>query len=210
MSESKLVWAHFQDQSSFAVDRSAAFLNNKCFFVPADDPYLLAMLNSRCFWLQLISMARIKRGGYIEAEAQYVAMLAMPSTQAGVRAKIVRLCDRCTQAAERRFEHQSIVRHRIFDLAVPDLPDRKKLSRRLENWHDLDFAAFRAEIKRVFHTDIPVKERTDWEKFLAGNAAEVRRLTKEIETAEHAIDAIIYRLFDLTPEEIALLGSSLG
>jgi hypothetical protein len=38
----------------------------------------------------------------------------------------------------------------------------------------------------------------------------VRRLTAEIEQAEREIDKIVYKLFDLTPDEIALLESSLA
>lgn len=38
----------------------------------------------------------------------------------------------------------------------------------------------------------------------------MRRLTAEIETAERDIDATVYRLFDLTPDEIALLEASLA
>ena len=89
-------------------------------------------------------------------------------------------------------------------------PERKKLTGKLENWHELDFAAFRDEVKKAFRSDIPVKERGDWEAYLAENAAEVRRLTDEIATAEREIDQIVYRLFDLTPDEIALLEASLA
>jgi hypothetical protein len=205
MSNSKLVWPHFQDEPSFVVDRSGALLNNKCFFVPSDDPCLLALLNSRCFWFQLISIARIKRGGYVEAEAQYVGALSMPVLSSKIRNAIVRHSDRCTGAAIRRFEFQSAVRHRILDFAPPD---HKRLSRKLEEWHDLDFVAFRAEVDRVFHAEIPVRERAEWEKYLAENAAEVERLTAEIETAEREIDAIVYKLFDFTADEIALLEAS--
>ena len=99
------------------------------------------------------------------------------------------------------------MRHRILDLAPPD---HKKFSRKLEAWHNLDFAGFRTEIKRVFHTDIPVKERADWEKYLVHNAGEVRRFTAEIKASEREIDAIAYSLFDLTSDEIALLEASLA
>lgn len=65
-------------------------------------------------------------------------------------------------------------------------------------------------MKRVFRADIPVKERGEWESYLAKNAAEVRKLDAQIEKAEREIDAIVYRLFDLAPEEIALLESSIS
>lgn len=41
------------------------------------------------------------------------------------------------------------------------------------------------------------------------NPARVRALSAEIAAAEREIDAIVHRLFDLTPDEIALLKSSL-
>jgi TaqI-like C-terminal specificity domain len=205
MSQPKVVWAHFQDEPSFTVDRSGALLNNKCFFLPSDDLYLLALLNSRCFWFQLTSMARIKRGGYVEAEAQYVGALPMPLVSSKMRGAVVRYSEQSTQAAMRRFEFQSAVRHRILDLAPSD---RKKLSRKLEEWPDLDFVAFCAEVKRVFHAEIPVRKRAEWEEYLAESAAGVKRLTAEIKIAERKIDDIVYKLFDLTADEISLLEAS--
>ena len=73
----------------------------------------------------------------------------------------------------------------------------------------MDFAGFRAEVKRAFKTEIPVKDRDGWEKYLAEKSAEVKKLTAEIEAAEREIDAIVYKLFDLTDDEIKLLEASL-
>jgi hypothetical protein len=36
------------------------------------------------------------------------------------------------------------------------------------------------------------------------------KLDSEIETAEREIDSVVYRLFDLTPDEIALLEASIA
>jgi hypothetical protein len=203
----KIAWPHFQLRRSFAMETAGYFLNNKCFFVPSDDSSLLALLNSSCLWFQLVSLARLKRGGYIEAEAQYVDQLALPPMSKGERAGLTKLGRVCTAAATRRFDLQSTVRHRILDLAPPE---RAKLSRKLEAWWSLDFAAFRAEVKRVFREEIPVQERGEWESYLAKQAAQVRKLDAEIETAEREIDTIVYRLFDLTPDEIVLLEASIA
>ena len=120
------------------------------------------------------------------------------------RARLVALAQTCTDAARARFAIQSAVRHRLLDLAPPE---RRKLTGKLENWHELDFAAFRDEVKRAFHADIPVKQRGEWETHLAENAAEVHRLSAVIAAAEREIDALVYRLFDLTPDEIGLARS---
>jgi Eco57I restriction-modification methylase len=203
----KIVWSHFQLDRSFASEDAGFYLNNKCFFLSSDDTALVALLNSTCLWFQLFSVARLKRGNYIEAEAQYVGRLALPVMSGRERSKLRKLEAAATYAANRRFSVQASVCHRILDLAPQE---RRKLSRRLEGWWKLDFAAFRAEVKRIFRTEIPLKERGEWEAYLANQAAEVRKLDAEIEKDEREIDAIVYRLFDLTPDEIALLEASIA
>ena len=113
----------------------------------------------------------------------------------------------CSATARRRYEVTSAVRHRILDLAPPD---RRKLNSKLENWHELDFARFQSEVKKAFHADVPVKQRGDWEAYLAENAREVHSLTAQITAAEQEIDRVVYALFDLTPDEITLLESSIA
>jgi hypothetical protein len=168
----------------------------------------LALLNSRCFWFQLSSLARLKRGGYLEAEAQYVAQLCLPSPPSKREQEIIsKLSDSCTTFAQRSLDIRSMVCHRILKDLAP--PDRQKLTDKLENFWTLDFVAFRAEATRAFKTEIPVKDRDGWEHYLSEKSAEVIKLTAEIEAAEREIDAIVYKLFDLTPDEIKLLEDSL-
>ncbi len=157
-------------------------------------------------WFQLVTSARAKRGGYIEAEAQYVGELAVPDCTAADQTLLAGLVALAGEAAGLRHTLDCDVQRRIQS----DLGSGRKLTRKLEAWHDLDFAAFRAEVKKVFGTEIPLKERGDWESYLAENAAEVHRLTAEIAAAEREIDAIVYRLFDLTPDEITLLEASIA
>lgn len=203
----KIVWSHFQLERSFTTENTGFFLNNKCFFIPSADTSLVALLNSTCLWFQLISLARIKRGNYIEAEAQYVDQLALPNMSKDERGKLASLGHASANIVIKLFDLQSAVRRRILDLAPPE---RKKLSRKLEEWWTLDFAAFRDEVKRVFHAEIPVKERGEWEAYLAKEGAKVHALDAGIEKAEREIDAIVYRLFDLTSEEIELLETSIA
>ena len=202
----KLVWPHFQFGASYGLDRSGAYLNNKCFFLPSADAALCGMLNSALFYAEMHATARMKRGGYIEAEAQYVEKLPIPDMPFDVRSRLAGLSQTCTDAARERFAVQSAVSRRIRDLAPPE---RAKLTGRLHDWHDLDFAAFRAEVKRAFHAEIPLRERGEWETYLGENAARVTALTGAIAVAERAIDAIVYALFDLTAEEVELLVQSL-
>ncbi len=207
LEETTLVWPHFQSEAIFSVVENGDFINNKCFFLPVKDWALVALLNSKLEWAQLTGLARSKRGGYIEAEAQYVEQLPIPAFTGESRTRLAALGEACTTAARTRWTIISAVRHRILDLAPPE---RRKLTGKLEDWHTLDFAGFLAEVKKALRADIPLKQRGEWEGYLAENRALVESLTATIETSERDIDRIVYDLFGLTADEITLLETSLA
>lgn len=203
----KIIYGHFAHDRIFAFERQEYFSNDKSYFIPKATFDLLSLLNSKLAWFVITGLSPAVRGGFYEMRVQYIEQLPIPNMSTTARARLVKLGETCTNASVSSLGLQSAVRHRILDLAPPE---RAKLSRKLEEWWTLDFAAFRDEVRRLFRTEIPVKERGEWEKYLDKQAAEVRKLDAEIEKAEREIDAIVYRLFDLTPEEIALLEASIA
>jgi TaqI-like C-terminal specificity domain len=208
MRNRKLVWPHFQAHASFCMDDTGVFLNNKAFFV-SDPPFEeLGFLNSRPAWFLLAHLARIKRGGYLEAEAQYVGQLPSIASQNQEVSQIRRFAGETNSKAISRNQVTDRVLRRIPDLCPSGRAP--KLTNRLREWWNLDFRTFQAEIKKAFKTDIPLKQRNEWENLLREEGEKVRRLMAEIEQAEREIDTIVYKLFDLKSDEIALLESSLA
>jgi hypothetical protein len=63
-------------------------------------------------------------------------------------------------------------------------------------------------VQKVFKADIPLTDRSAWEDWMTRDRAEIARLLAEITKAEAQIDRIVYGLFDLTADEIALLESA--
>jgi hypothetical protein len=203
----KIIFRDISDKPTFSFDADGFYIDMTCFCLPTDDLAVLALLNSRASWFFRKSLTPELRGGFFRLKTQFVTKLPIPSISREMQRRLSVLAKRCTDDARLRFRAQSEVRHRILDLAPSE---HKKLSRKLEKWWTFDFADFRSEVKRTFRADIPVKERGEWETYLAKNATEVRKLDADIEMAEREIDAIVYRLFDLTAEEIALLEGSIA
>jgi len=96
------------------------------------------------------------------------------------------------------------VRHRIQS----DLLGGGKLNQKLTAWWEVEFPALRAEVKKLAKRDIPLTERDDWEAYLAAQRTEHARLTAEIVRRETELNARVYALFALTPQEIALVETS--
>jgi hypothetical protein len=203
----KIVYVDIANSTPFAFDPGGTYIDCTLFMISGGDASLLAFLNSKVAWFQWIGETPIASGGYIRLKQQYIAPTALPDATTVDRNRLSALANSCVAAAKRRFEVQTAVRRRLLDLVPAGCPP--KLTRKLEDWWELDFNAFAAEVKRAFRADIPVKERGQWESYLAENAAEVRTLSASIEAGEREIDEIVYRLFDLTQEEIKLLEDSL-
>ncbi len=60
-----------------------------------------------------------------------------------------------------------------------------------------------------FKADIPLKEHNEWESWTGETRTQINALTAQIAATETAINARVYALFDLTPEEIALLEANI-
>jgi hypothetical protein len=202
----KIAYQDITSTNPFAMDRKGFFLANTCYFIPTADGFLLAYLNSKLAWFFFSSVTNIARGGYLRLRADFVEQIPIPVASKSLTNEMIKISEDCTTLATRRFETQNEFHRRVSSDLVPA---HAKLTARLQNFWLLDFAAFRAELTRAFKTEIPVKDRDGWEKYLAEKSAEMLALTAQIEAAEREIDAIVYKLFHLTPDEIKLLEASL-
>ena len=187
----------------------AGYLYETTTFKINADFTLLALLNSRLFWFCLRGEANALRGGEwrLRLKRQYIEPLPIPQSNDNSRAELAQGAKKISGLAKERLALQTALTRRIPDLCPPGR--EPKLTNKLKEWWTLpDFAAFRAEVKKVFKADIPLADRSDWEDWINRDRAEIARLTAEIAQAEAQIDSIVYDLFDLTEDEIALLESA--
>lgn len=98
----------------------------------------------------------------------------------------------------------------------------EKLTKKLENWYELDFGDFIKEInkaikvsnkERVKNELQPIKElnkldEMDWMDVFETKKAEAQNLKQQIVSTDKEIDAMVYELYGLTDEEIAIVENS--
>ena len=98
----------------------------------------------------------------------------------------------------------------------------EKTSRKLENWYELSFADFITELTKalIANNKIRAKEgqspiaeltKTDefeWMELFESKKQEVVQLQQQIEQTEQQIDQMVYKLYDLTDDEIAIIEAS--
>lgn len=207
----KIGYVDMSDKPNFSLDTTGAFYANTGYFVPNGDWYLLSLLTSSTVWFIARGLATAYRGGFFRLFTQYVEQLPIPKADGATRARLATLAETAERAAEARRDLQQKFRCRILtDLAPGGLS--AKLTSKLLDWPALDFKAFHDEIKKQFKQPVPLAERDDWQARFDADKARVAELTAEIARCEREIDADVYRLFNLTAGEIALIegGSALA
>ena len=80
--------------SQFALDREGQYLNNKVLFVPSEDLYLLAVLNSRVTWWIINRTFQHMKDDGISVDVQFLLALPIPGADAPLRTEIQSLASR--------------------------------------------------------------------------------------------------------------------
>ena len=144
---------------------------------------------------------------FFEIQPEGLNCFPIPAATTEQKTEISALAEAAQVAAESPYKLQQDIIRRIPDLAPGGAA---KLTTRLNEWWNLpDFAAFQAEVKKALKGDIPLKDRNDWESWIAENRTKIQALTAEIARIEGDINAKVYALFDLTADEIALLEANI-
>lgn len=88
----------------------------------------------------------------------------------------------------------------------------EKLTRKLQNWHELDFADFIKElnkaIKKAGGTPLTKKEEFEWLELFEDNKKKAQELQTQITQTEKTIDTMVYDLYGLTQEEREIVENS--
>lgn len=201
----KIIYPDISDSTRFCLDEHGSYCETTCFFLAIFDWYVLAVLNSSSLWFCFKGLAPSVRGGFYRFKGQYVERLPIPDASSSDRLKIGEIAKQNHILAEQRFIKRGELCHRI----ASDLGGNAdaKLNQKLQAWWELDFPAFRAEVKKCFKTDIPLAERSDWESFLTTEAAKVAELSRAITANEVELNKLVYALFNLNEEDILLIES---
>ncbi|HIP33523.1 MAG TPA: restriction endonuclease subunit M [Bacteroidia bacterium] len=84
-----------------------------------------------------------------------------------------------------------------------------KPSKKLQNWYELDFGSFIVElnkaIKKVSGIKLTKKDEMEWLELFEEKKEETQKLELELNKIDNEINRIVYKLYDLTPNEIEVI-----
>ncbi len=211
----KIMWPDISKLPRFSMDAENRYLGNTGYAIPGGDYYLLGVLSSWATWFYISKTAqplrlRGNRWQY-RLIAQYMESVPIPDPSERDREAIASLAQSACSLGDDRYKRQTKVQHRLrktFGESVNGEP-LGVLNEKAQAWWEITPSQLGAALKTSFKlpSNPLLNPRTadEWEPYLAEKRAEVERLTRELADAEAEINARVYRLFDLTPDEISLL-----
>ena len=81
----------------------------------------------------------------------------------------------------------------------------EKISEKLENWFTQPFENFVSEVKKQKGGFKDLSQQMEWQSFFKENQTKAVALQNKIKTTDAEIDDIVFGLYDLTAEEIAIV-----
>jgi len=184
-----------------------------------DDKFYLGILNSKVMWFFLKNTGTELRGGYFRFKTNYLKPFPLPEipTNSEVLIQLVNC-----QLDNNKLLQEINIKFQTFFASQYKLD---KLSRKLENWHELEFGEFIKELNKSIKannklrekaaktTDFtPVlvdlltkKEEFEWMSLFEENKKKAQELQRQIDQTEREIDQMVYELYGLTEEEIKIV-----
>ena len=80
----------------------------------------------------------------------------------------------------------------------------EKLSTKLQEWYLLVFSDFIKELKRL-KVKLSLSQESEWEEYFLEEKSKAVAIDSEIKATDKEIDSMVYRLYDLTDEEIKII-----
>jgi type I restriction-modification system DNA methylase subunit len=92
----------------------------------------------------------------------------------------------------------------IFQSRIKSNFALEKISTKLESFHEHDFKTFVAELKKQ-KVSPTLKQQDEWEEYFNSYKKEINDLQAEIKKTDAQIDQMVYKLYELTEDEIRIV-----
>lgn len=211
------VWYEFQQinkildfNNQYIVYPNVSFGNNftlsqgsvvdmTCFIIPTNDKYILAILNSKLVAFIMREHAISRRGGYLEYKTQYLEQLPFKELDLKNKEEFVRQADQMLSLNTELHTltsafHRTLQRH--FGL--------EEISTKLQNWYQLSYGEFVKELQKK-KVKLTLAQEAEWEPYFLAEVAKAQELKRTIDVTDREIDRMVYELYGLTEEEIAIV-----
>ncbi|MCI6258722.1 MAG: BREX-1 system adenine-specific DNA-methyltransferase PglX, partial [Spirochaetia bacterium] len=201
----KIMYSEITKFFPFMLDNKGMFCNNKVFFITAKDDtvslsFLTAVFNSKLCKLWIWYNCPELLGGTREIRKAYFENFPIPDLKNSefsiINSELANFADKMLTLNETRQKKST-----NFLKVVKQTFALEKISTKLETFYNLDFDGFMKELKQK----LTPKTKLEWLDVFEETKKSLQEIQSQIATTDKEINALVYKLYDLTEEEIKIV-----
>lgn len=198
----KIIYPNMTLYLPFVYDERGFYTNQKCFIITtktANLKYLLSVLNSKVARKWIRNNCPELQGGTRELSKVFFENIPVPQisleaqqpfiAHANSMLELHAALSSLTQKVQRSLQRE-------FGLAT--------LNTKLQQWHTLSYASFLGELAKQ-KIKLTLQQKAEWEEFFVTEQQKAHSLQQQIEQTDRQINAMVYALYGLSDEEIAIV-----
>jgi hypothetical protein len=202
----KKIWCSYRSKENiFCYDDTGEYIgltNTTVIFDTNKDldlKYLITLLNSKLLNYRYKSIGKQTGSGVYEYFENGVGKLPIPEISTEDQKPFIRLADSMLSQNKELGE----VQKKFTKLLQSDLKI-EKLSEKLEDWYLFSWDEFLAELKKK-KIELKLDKKAEWMDFFEKEKAKALAVKDLIDRTDKEIDALVYMLYGLSEEEIAVV-----
>ena len=189
-------------EHKFCINNSCAgYSGARVFAIVIDDEnfdlkYVLCLLNSDLMKSYLQSFSSLKAGGYYSYSSNILNRTPIKNISLEAQQSFIALADKMLSLNE-NFQKKST----NFLKVVKQTFALEKVSAKMESFYELDFDGFLKELKQK----VTPKTKLEWLEVFEETKKSLQEIQSQIAATDKEINALVYKLYDLTDEEIKIV-----
>lgn len=164
-----------------------------------DIKYLIVILNSKLLTYIVQQSMITNAQAFPQIMMTDIQMLKIPDIENSYQQPFIEKADLMLSLnAELQTKRQKFLNR------LKDNFDNIKITGALEKFDELDFKKFMGELKKQ-KIALSLKQQDEWDEYFNEYKSECNQLSLQMAETDKAIDKMVYKLYELTEEEIALV-----
>jgi Eco57I restriction-modification methylase/TaqI-like C-terminal specificity domain len=162
--------------------------------------YLLTLINSKlCNWFFQHENFHMVGKPLAEVKIVFVERLPIIVTDSDYQQSFIKKANKLLDLNQQLQSKKKKFLNRVrgnFEL--------EKITKKLGVFYDFDFKTFVGELKKQ-KIKFSLLQQDEWEEYFTAYKTEINKLQSEISTTDNTIDQMVYKLYDLTEDEIKIV-----
>jgi hypothetical protein len=205
LQEPKIIYPRINNRCNFYLDETGEYsLSDNNFFISSGSKALLAFLNSSLTFFFLKNNCTTLQGGYWDFRRPSVEKIP-------IHKELSKIYDDLEKYGLKQLDNgrKELSLKNGFLKYLHSQVEIEKISKKLENWEDLEFGDFIKELNKAIKKSggekLSKMDEMEWMEVFETKKEEAQTLQAEIDKTDKEIDKMVYELYDLTEEEIQIV-----